>query len=242
MSLPILEDIVLGFSRWMGHEGTLALPDGLWDAFASAPYDICPTFKGPDGYKWKNARGKDHPRYGRYVYALAKYFRPELVVEVGTDTGGTAVGWAKALMENGHGKLICVDNDAYAQSTYPSSAQGNLSDMGIPENVVVLKKGDSKAMVPDLVQMFPGKVDMYLVDGDHTYEGARADLYNGLPLVKSGGYILVHDIDRKRKMNESTPSHPEPVYEAFMEMANQFKFKWSILGFIRKHLGILQIH
>jgi predicted O-methyltransferase YrrM len=242
MSIQVLEKVTLGFSRLAGNEGPLALPDGLWKSFTSAPYDICPDFKGPEGYKWKDARGKDHPRYGRFVYALAKYFRPERIVEVGTDTGGTAVGWARALVENGHGQLICVDNDAYAQSTYPRAVQDNLRAMGIPATAFDLRKGDSKLVVPHLAKEFPKQVDIYLVDGDHTYEGARADLYNGLPMVKSGGFILVHDIDRGRPMNEATSVHPQPVYEAFMEMANQFKFKWCILGFIRKHLGILQIN
>src|SRR5438876_11233457 len=110
MSSQVLEKFSLGFSRWTGHQGPLALPEGLWKAFTNAPYDICPDFKGPEGYKWKDARGKDHPRYGRFVYAFAKYLRPEFIVEVGTDTGGTAVGWARALAENGQGKLICVDS------------------------------------------------------------------------------------------------------------------------------------
>jgi len=238
--MQLLERFSLGFSRLAGREGTLRLPEAIWQAFIEAPYDIAPDFMGPPGYKWEDARGKDHPRYGRFVYAFAKHVKPERIVEMGTDTGGTAVGWARALVENGLGRLICVDNDAYAQSTYPLAVKTNLERLAVPESAVDLRKGDSKLVVPALAREFAGKVDIYLVDGDHTYEGARADLYNGLPMVKPGGYILVHDIDRGRKMNEQTPSHPHPVYEAFRKLAEEHKFKWCVLKFIRKHLGIIQ--
>src|SRR5947207_16005016 len=114
MTLRLLENIHIGFSKLMSIEGNLKLPEELWQIFQEAADDPCPDFAGPPGYKWKNARGKDHPRYGRFVYAFAKWCKPDLIVEVGTDTGGTAVGWAKAQAENGHGRLICVDSDAYA--------------------------------------------------------------------------------------------------------------------------------
>ena len=80
-----------------------------------------------------------------------------------------------------------------------------------------------------------------LVDGDHTYEGALADLTNAVPLVKPGGFILVHDVDRGRRMDETTADHPHPVYEAFHRIVAEHKLNWCILKFIRKHLGIIQI-
>jgi hypothetical protein len=60
-------------------------------------------------------------------------------------------------------------------------------------------------------------------------------------MVAPGGYILVHDIDRSRKMNERTPEHPWPVYEAMMDFVKQQGFAWSIVKFVRKHLGIIKV-
>ncbi len=93
-------------------DGSLALPSTLFSQFLSSPYDVMPDFKAPPGFKPKNGRGKDHPRYGRFIYAFSKHFKPEIVVEVGTYAGGTSVGWARAIAENAGGKLICVDNDS----------------------------------------------------------------------------------------------------------------------------------
>src|SRR5207248_2193269 len=125
---------------------------------------------------WKEARGKDHPRYGRLVYALARTIRPELVVEVGTDTGGTAVGWARALTENQKGRLICVDSDVYSKNTYPRIVKMNLERMAIPAERFELRIGDSRQVISALSREYAKRVDIYLVDADHTYEGARADL------------------------------------------------------------------
>lgn len=223
-------------------EGKLCFDPAVFQTFDSAPYDVLPEFEAPPGYKWqKNPRGKDHPRYGRFVYAFAKYYRPNYIVEVGTDTGGTAVAWAKALQENGSGKLICVDMDAYAHNTYPRSVQINLAKTGLPLERVELRCGNSRDIIPKLGAERPGEVDIYLVDGDHTYEGALADIQNGLPMMKTGGFILVHDIDRFRPMNEATPEHPTPVYEAFRHIADKQGYAWCVLRFIRKHLGIIRI-
>jgi predicted O-methyltransferase YrrM len=224
-----------------GVEGQLCFDPEVFTVFESAPLDVLPDFEAPPGYKWKDARGRDHPRYGRFVYSFAKFYKPDHIVEVGTDTGGTAVGWAKALSENQKGRLTCVDMDAYAQNTYPRSVQINLVKIGLPPERVDLRKGNSTEVVPALSKELKGQVDIYLVDGDHRYEGALADMENGLPMMKQGGFILVHDIDRHRPMNEATPQHPAPVYEAFKDFADAHRFEWCIMKFIRKHLGVIKI-
>jgi len=60
-------------------------------------------------------------------------------------------------------------------------------------------------------------------------------------LVKPGGFVLVHDVDKNRKMAEATECHPHPVYEAFKDVIDDTGFEWCILRFIRKHLGIIKI-
>jgi predicted O-methyltransferase YrrM len=237
----LLEKLYLSFRVPTGIEGTRCFDREVIREFNAAPRDVLPDFQAPPGYKWKNARGNDHPVYGRFIYAFAKHYQPNLIVEVGTDTGGTAVGWARALKENARGKLICVDMDAYHTNTYPRSVQLNLGKIGLPESQYELRQGNSRELIPALAREKKGEVDIYLVDGDHSYEGALADMENGLPMMRSGGFILVHDIDRFRPMNEATPEHPTPVYEAFQNFAAQNKFPWCIVRFIRKHLGIIRI-
>jgi predicted O-methyltransferase YrrM len=134
-----------------------------------------------------------------------------------------------------------VDNDTYSKHTYPETPRRNLASVGVPPSRVDFRNGDSAALIPELAREFAKAVDIYLVDGDHTYEGALRDITNGLPMLKSGGFILVHDMDRDRRMDEQTAEHPHPVYEAFQKVVQEYRYDWCILKFIRKHLGVIRI-
>ncbi len=221
--------------------GPLTLPPEFYDIFVSAPRDILPNFQGPPDSKDKNGRGRDHPRYGRVTYAFARWLQPSLIVEVGTFAGGTSIGWGKAIAENGAGRLICVDNDSYAKGTYPEITRRNINAVGLDDDQFDLECGNSPEILSKLAENYRGTADICLVDGDHTYEGAKRDILAGLPLVKHGGFMLVHDVDRARIMSEATKEHPFPVYEAIMELVEEYNFDWCILKFIRKHLGVVLV-
>lgn len=64
-----------------------------------------------------------------------------------------------------------------------------LSSLGYAGEVRFLD-GDSRELIPTLRETF----DLILVDGDHSDEGAAADLANVRPLLAAGGRILFHDI------------------------------------------------
>jgi hypothetical protein len=53
-------------------------------------------------------------------------------------------------------------------------------------------QGDSIGEADKIKQVIPSELDVLFVDGDHTYEGALADLNNFGPLAKR---IFVHDTD-----------------------------------------------
>jgi len=217
-------------------------PDAaLLALFRSAPADPLPEFSGRDGLS-HGGRGRDHPRYGRFIHAFGRHVRPAEVLEVGTYAGGTAVGWARALVENGAGRLTCIDNDSYSQGIYPAKVTANLARLGLPPERVRFLNGDSRKLLPALMDEMGGRVDAYLVDADHTYEGAMADLLGGRPLMRPGGWLLVHDVDHERGMPEATAQHPAPVSEAVQKFIRDERVsEWYVLEFIRKHLAVLRM-
>ena len=208
--MKLLENFKLRTWQLSQVEGELCFDRAVLDRFLAAPWDILPSFVPPPHFDLKGGRGKDHPRYGRFIYAFARHLRPEYIVEVGTFAGGTAIGWAQALKENGKGKLICIDHDSYARGTFPEVTERNLGQVGISPRQFELRSGDSRRHLPRLADELRGQVDIYLVDGDHTYEGARADMLEGLPMMKPGGYVLVHDVDCNRRMDEQNDRASAP--------------------------------
>jgi predicted O-methyltransferase YrrM len=222
--------------------GGLRLPPEVFAAFLAAPYDPSPDFVLPA--KWKR-REHDHPRYARFCYALAKATAARRILEVGSSAGGTTAGWARALAEAGTEPapphLVCVDNDSYDEGVYPKLTGENIERAGLKLRRVTFHTGDSGTLLAEIRDRYRQYFDIFLVDANHTYEGALADLENGLPMVAPGGWIVVHDVDRSRRMTEATAEHPAPVYDAFMEFAGRHRCEWCILGFIRKHLAVARV-
>ncbi len=230
---------------WLGLGWRISGPSrpdpALLALFRSLRRDPLPDFRGVARMS-RGGRGMDHPRYGRFIHAFGRHVRPAEVLEVGTYAGGTAVGWARAMVENGVGRLTCVDNDSYSRGVYPAMVAANLARVGLPPERVRLLNGDARRELPNLIPELGGRVDAYLIDADHTYEGAMADLRDGRPLIRRGGWILVHDVDPGRAMREATPAHPTPVLDAVRDFIREEAVKdWYVLEFIRKHLAVLRM-
>ena len=222
--------------------GALALPARVLETFLAAPYDLSPAFVLPPG---RRRREHDHPRYARFCYALARATGARTILEVGSSIGGTTSGWARALAEaaaeGAEVRLVCVDDDSYNPGVYPAITGQNVAQVGLSLDRVTFHRGDSAAVLPRLHAEHPAAFDICLVDAGHTYGQALADLENGLPMVRRGGLIAVHDVDRARWMPEATPTHPAPVYEAVDDFVRAHGFRHCIVGFVRKHLAIVQV-
>jgi hypothetical protein len=80
--------------------------------------------------------------------------------------------------------------------------------------------GDSKVLIPSLWEQF----DLVTVDGDHSAEGARADLLNVWPLVREGGILVMDDIHH--------PNYPwlSDVWESCIQ-------QWNVTRVFEEHGG-----
>jgi len=114
------------------------------------------------------------------IHALAGALRPRLAIEVGTERGDTA-----RLIARYAQRLICIDIDP--------AVRRRLADCA---NIEVVT-GDSARELPRLLAELAGAgrgVDFCFVDGDHSYEGVRADLSALLASPAAARtVILVHD-------------------------------------------------
>jgi len=51
-----------------------------------------------------------------------------------------------------------------------------------------------KSKSVDAAKDFNQEIDFMFIDGDHSYEGVKADIDAWFPKLKSGGIIILHDI------------------------------------------------
>lgn len=129
-----------------------------------------------------------------------------LVVEIGSYCGGSAAFFAKGLACKGdpRGRLVCVDPLVGAPPWFPlpssyftlGELQRNLRALEV-EDFVELRSGDSAA----IAAIWPSApIDVVLVDGDHSFQGALRDLEAWAPKLRRGGYLLFDDIDNIPEM------------------------------------------
>lgn len=129
--------------------------------------------------------------YGYLYYGLVRLYRPEVVVSVGSYRGFSPVCLALGVVDNGAGHAHFVD---------PGKVDGYWHD---PENVRRLRRWfglggrwthhrmtTQEAIGADVL---PERIDLLLIDGDHSYEGVKYDFEHLGARVPPGGLILLHD-------------------------------------------------
>lgn len=144
------------------------------------------------------------------IQEFLKNYKIEKVLEVGTFRGGTAMLWAHMVAPlNGH--VYCADM-RFDWSTHPNEHTSPL-EIQFPRQVynnseyekyVTEIQGDThdKDFVKKVADI-AGEVDLLFIDGDHSYDGVKQDFENYMSIVKSGGYIMFHDITESDYHNKA---------------------------------------
>ena len=131
--------------------------------------------------------------------------RIKRIMEIGTWSGGTALLWAKMVSKYEDGIVYCCDLN-FKYGTLYCSEPGVELIREYPCQIYTATK-ESKHIVeiagdthePAGIERIhnivgEGSIDLLFIDGDHSYDGVKADFENFKCLVKSGGYVAFHDI------------------------------------------------
>jgi hypothetical protein len=176
----------------------------LWTYIYDAdPYEGFPLDDHPeDTQGW----GSRHPIFE----TLIRRVDPQLVVEVGTWKGGSALQMARVLKELGSGgQLLCVDTwlgapEHILRRDYFSSLRmkhgypqlfhtflGNVIRAGFADVITPLPQTSDNAAV--LLKRLGLRPDLIYIDGAHDYEPVLSDLRNYWPLRAPGGFLFGDD-------------------------------------------------
>jgi cephalosporin hydroxylase len=121
---------------------------------------------------------------------------PRVVLEIGTADGGTLFLFTR--VADPGALMISVDLPGGPfGGGYASWKAALYRSFARPGQEIHLLRGDSHdpstaKRVTERLGNEP--VDLLFIDGDHTYEGVKADFETYSPLVRSGGLIAFHDI------------------------------------------------
>ena len=128
------------------------------------------------------------------LYGLVRSMKPQVCVEIGSARGKSACFIGLALKRNGQGKLYAIDphmrtnwNDVASVDTHPLIIK-NLHTAGVTDYVEIVRKTSAEA-----VKNWKPEIDVLFIDGDHSYEGVKADWDRFLPFMKPFGAVIFHD-------------------------------------------------
>jgi predicted O-methyltransferase YrrM len=128
--------------------------------------------------------------------ALVEKQRPKTVVEIGTAHGGTLFLWCS--LAHPEATVVSIDLPGGIHGGgYPYWKSWIYRRFAGASQKLHLIRGDSQnpQTIAGLKPLLPGgKVDFLFIDGNHTYEGVKADFQNYSPLVSKGGLVVFHDI------------------------------------------------
>lgn len=128
------------------------------------------------------------------LYGLCRSLKPMVCVEIGSARGKSACFVGTALKENGGGHLYAIDphtktdwNDSESVDSYEIMTE-NIRNLGLEDVITIVRKPSS-----DALKEWRAKIDLIFIDGDHTYDGAKADWEGFRPFVSEFGLVVFHD-------------------------------------------------
>ena len=151
-----------------------------------------------------------------FLFEYVKESKSENVLEIGVRQGQSTRTILSALEENKKGKLTSIDLGDRIERIPEELLPYWIQVIGDSHNGETLKKVSQQ------------KYDILLIDGDHNYEGVKADFEMYAPLVKKGGLILFHDI-----INQNCGV---PKFWNELKLSNKVALNYGVAG-----MGIIQI-
>ena len=140
--------------------------------------------------------------------------KPALLIECGTNQGGSALYYAHLFDLMKHGRIISIDVERLHDITHPR-IEFLLGSSVAPEIV---------AHVRQAVQQIGGPV-LVILDSDHSTAHVRQELEAYAPFVTPGSFILVQDgmIDVLPLLQGALDSGPLPALRAFLKEHPEFE-------------------
>lgn len=135
------------------------------------------------------------PETRSFVFWLASQIKPKTYLEVGTRRG-----WSLAMVASAapNCKIYSFDewHEGYGgvDNPGPTFILNELNTLGC-NNEIDFVSGNSHVTLREFFQTNPDKkLDMILIDGDHSVEGAYQDLKDTIEYLNVGGAIIFDDI------------------------------------------------
>lgn len=130
----------------------------------------------------------------RVLAYLAEVLKPERYLEIGVRRGLSMAMVAGRVPDcDITGMDAWIEDYAGAANPGPDFVREEMRRVGFRGKLHFIS-GNTRDTLPEFVAAQPELFDLINVDGDHTYEGAKSDLWLSILVLKKGGVLLFDDI------------------------------------------------
>jgi predicted O-methyltransferase YrrM len=131
------------------------------------------------------------------LIALVRRMKPAVLVEIGTHRGGTLACWAAIAPPGAH--IVNIDiPPPWEQKDVIAAFMARVRTMVRRSRLTTIAANshapETLARLEETLAGAP--IDVLWIDGDHAYESVSQDVAMYGPLVRRGGIIALHDIQR----------------------------------------------
>lgn len=135
----------------------------------------------------------------RWALTVLNLLDVRSMIEIGAENGGSLSVWQKLWDPMA---AFIVDADVYGLAASRENRVNRWNSWMSPTQSLDVTWGDShspdtkKRLIDSMAKRGLNQVDLLVVDGDHSEAGTEADYVDYSPLVRSGGLVLMEDINR----------------------------------------------
>jgi len=162
----------------------------------------------------------------RWLFELVRAERPQAVLEIGLDEGGTLFLWTRAARPDA--LLLAIDTRPAGtlgmRSPFPLARRNFAHSSQRVELLMPADSHDSATRARVETLLGGRKLDFLFIDGDHSREGVWADFELYSSLVRPGGIVAFHDV------SEITYQAVQGVRDFWREFKRDHETEERVLG------------
>lgn len=151
-----------------------------------------------------------------------------IVAEIGSYVGASACCFGAARKQQGFGHVICIDT--WANHAMSEGIRDTWQDFRnntlLYRDYIIPIRGFSTQVVKQ-VQCEVSHVDLLFIDGDHTYEGVKADWEAYKQFMRVGSIVVFHDYDWAEGVQRVVHEDLIPLTDRRYKLPNMW---WGRIG------------
>jgi predicted O-methyltransferase YrrM len=150
-----------------------------------------------------------------------------IVCEIGSYIGASACCFAAEMKRAGYGTVFCIDtwnNNAMSEGSRDTYAEFRKNTQKYVDFIVPVRGFSSE--VAQRVASCISHVDLLFIDGDHSYDGVKADWNAYSPFLKPGSVVVFHDCGWAEGVKQVIAEHAKPLVGSFESLPNMW---WGVV-------------